>query len=140
MNRTQTTIFLFVLSVSPALFYHPALAHDLWLTMDSYQVGQNKAATGTVFSSHHFPATASDAMKTIGGRYASKPYNTLENIDHKGGYGGVDDYLVFDARILYKFLENFSVSFGVDNLTDELYHVYHPYSRRVFFTEIKGVF
>jgi uncharacterized GH25 family protein len=54
---------IFGILVSVALFYHPALAHDLWLTMDSYQVGQNKAATGTVYSSHHFPAPASDAMK-----------------------------------------------------------------------------
>ena len=54
---------IFGLLVSSALFCHPAWAHDLWLTMDSYQVSQNKAATGRVFSSHHFPAPASDSMK-----------------------------------------------------------------------------
>jgi uncharacterized GH25 family protein len=30
--------------------------------MDSYQVDQNKTAEGTVFSSHHFPAPASEVM------------------------------------------------------------------------------
>ena len=84
-----------------------------------------------------------DLILTVGGRYATAAFMTLENIDkidHDRGYGSQSEYLVFDAKILYKFLKNFSASVGVDNLTDELYHSGHPYSRRVFSAELKGVF
>jgi uncharacterized GH25 family protein len=62
MNRTPITIFIISLFISTSLFATPVLAHDLWITMDSYEVGQNKAAEATVFSSHHFPAPASEVM------------------------------------------------------------------------------
>lgn len=77
---------------------------------------------------------------TFAGHYASKQYNTLDNSDSEGGYGGIDDYLVFDAKSSYKLLENLTGSVGVDNITDELYHVYHPYARRTFFAELKYAF
>ncbi|BBO89596.1 DUF4198 domain-containing protein [Desulfosarcina ovata] len=62
MNRTQRTLFLIALFMSSILFATPVLAHDLWITMDNYQIDQNKTIKGTVFSSHHFPAPAADAI------------------------------------------------------------------------------
>lgn len=74
---------------------------------------------------------------TLAGRYASKAFNTLDNSDTNGGYGGVDDYLVFDTKISYRFLENLTAHLGIDNITNELYHVYHPYPRRTIYLGLK---
>ncbi|BBO75323.1 ABC transporter [Desulfosarcina widdelii] len=61
MNRMQQTNCLIALLATLIFFATPVLAHDLWITIDNYQADQNKAVTGTVFSSHYFPAPASDA-------------------------------------------------------------------------------
>lgn len=74
---------------------------------------------------------------TLAGRYESKSFNTLDNSDTEGGYGGIDDYLVFDTKISYRFMENLVAHVGVDNITDELYHIYHPYPRRTFYMGLK---
>ncbi len=77
---------------------------------------------------------------TFAAHYSSKQYGTLDNSDDYGGYGGVDDFLVFDTKFSYKFLKNLSASIGVDNLTDESYHVSHPYPRRTYIAELKYQF
>lgn len=78
-----------------------------------------------------------DFTWTVGGRYASRAYNDIDNSDTQGGYGGVDDYLVFDTKISYEFLNNWIASLAVDNITDELYFISHPYARRTWFAELK---
>jgi iron complex outermembrane receptor protein len=74
---------------------------------------------------------------TLSGHYSGEQYGNLDNSDTKGGYGGVDDFLVFDTKFSYLFSKNWLASLGVDNLTDELYHVSHPYPRRTLFAELK---
>ncbi len=74
---------------------------------------------------------------TLAGHYASRPHNELDNSDTRGGYGGMDDHLTFDARFGLRFAKYWTASLGVDNITDELYHVAHPYPRRTFFGELK---
>ncbi len=74
---------------------------------------------------------------TLAGQYASRPHNELDNSDKRGGYGGTDDYLTLDARVGYRFAKYWTASLGVDNITDELYHISHPYPRRTFFAELK---
>lgn len=74
------------------------------------------------------------------GNYASRMYNKLDNSDTGGGYGGIDDYLVFDTRASYRVNESLTASFGVDNLTDVLYHESHPYARRTFYANMKYAF
>ncbi len=74
---------------------------------------------------------------TLAMHYGSKPFNTLTNTDEGGGYGGVDDFLVFDAKVAYRFLESLTAAAGINNITDELYHVSHPYPRRTFFASLK---
>ena len=71
--------------------------------------------------------------------YSSRPYNTLENTDKRGGYGGNDDYLVVDAKAGYKITPQLTATLGVDNLGDELYHEFHPFPRRTFFFNLKYV-
>ncbi len=77
---------------------------------------------------------------TFAGHYSGTQYGTLENTDTAGGYGGVDNYLVFDAKASFRFLSGFEASIGVDNITDELYFVSHPYPMRTFFAELKYSF
>jgi iron complex outermembrane receptor protein len=74
---------------------------------------------------------------TLAGHYSGRQYDKLENTDTHGGYGGLDDFLVFDTKLSFRFFKNWLASIGVDNITDELYHVSHPYPRRTFFTELK---
>ena len=77
---------------------------------------------------------------TLAGHYSGEQYGNLDNSDTEGGYGGVDDFLVFDAKFSYNFFKNWKASIGVDNLTDELYHVSHPYPMRTLFAELKYTF
>jgi iron complex outermembrane receptor protein len=74
------------------------------------------------------------------GNYAGKMYNKLDNSDTEGGYGALDDYLVFDARAYWKVTEKLTASVGIDNLTDVLYHESHPYPRRTVFSNLKYTF
>jgi Mrp family chromosome partitioning ATPase len=53
---------------------------------------------------------------------------------------GVDDFLVYDAKFTYRFLPGWQASVGVDNITDELYHVSHPYPMRTYLAELKYTF
>ncbi|MFH1162836.1 MAG: TonB-dependent receptor [Pseudomonadota bacterium] len=81
-----------------------------------------------------------DLTFIAGGRYASKPWETLDNTDTEGGYGGCDSYLVFDTKIIYAFLKNWKASVGIDNITDELYHMSHPYPRRTVSAMLEAKF
>jgi len=77
---------------------------------------------------------------TFAGQYGSHQFGTLDNSDPGGGYGGIDEFLVFDTKVSYRFLKNLLGSVGVDNLTDESYHVSHPYPRRTFLAELKWTY
>ncbi len=69
-------------------------------------------------------------------RYSSYQYNTLENSDPYGGYGGTDAFFVVDLKAAYRFGGHFTASLGVDNVTDDRYHVFHPMPARTWFAEI----
>jgi iron complex outermembrane receptor protein len=77
---------------------------------------------------------------TLAGHYSGDQHKELDNSDTRGGYGGVDDFLVFDAKFTYRFTAGLKAAVGVDNITDELYHVSHPYPMRTLFAEIKYTF
>jgi iron complex outermembrane recepter protein len=77
---------------------------------------------------------------TFAGHYASHQFGTLDNSDPHDGYGAIDEFLVFDAKFTYRLPMGFTASVGVDNLTDESYHVSHPYPRRTYLTEVKWKF
>jgi iron complex outermembrane receptor protein len=76
----------------------------------------------------------------IGGNYASHAYYTLENADTGGGYGAVDSYLVFDARVSFRINRTLIADAGVDNLTNRLYYEFHPYPGRTFHLGVKAAY
>jgi len=69
-------------------------------------------------------------------RYSSYQYNTLDNSDPYGGYGGTDAFFVVDLKASYRFRHGLTASLGVDNATDDRYHVFHPMPGRTWFTEL----
>jgi len=68
-------------------------------------------------------------------RYSSDQYNTLENSDRHGGYGGTDSFLVVDLRATWRIRDGLTASLGADNVGDERYHVFHPMPGRTFIAE-----
>lgn len=71
-------------------------------------------------------------------RYASDPYDTLDNTDGDAdGFGFTDEYLVLDVRGRYQFDSHLSLAVGIDNLNDDRYYVYHPYPGRTYFAELQ---
>jgi len=67
---------------------------------------------------------------TAGGRYSGTQYNTLDNSD-PNGY----TFVVVDLRARYA-NDRWSASFGIDNVGDEEYWAFHPYTRRSAFAEL----
>jgi len=78
------------------------------------------------------------AWLTLNGqlRTSSHQFNTLDNSDPYGGYGGADKYVVVDFKATARLGKKLSASLGCDNLGDDRYHVYHPMPERTFFAEI----
>lgn len=70
---------------------------------------------------------------TLVGRYQSKIFATLDNIDTvRNVYQAFDPFLVFDARVQYQVGERGSLAFGIDNLTNEKYHLFHLFPQRTY--------
>jgi iron complex outermembrane recepter protein len=70
---------------------------------------------------------------TVAGRWQSKTFSTLDNIDtNPNVYQAFDPFVVFDARMQYKVGQNGTLNFGVDNIFNEKYHLFHPFPQRTF--------
>ncbi|MUI11797.1 TonB-dependent receptor [Massilia dura] len=75
---------------------------------------------------------------SAGLRYSGTQYGTLDNSDPNGfAYMGVSRYLVADARVRYRFDDHWSGALGVDNLGNEKYWAFHPYTQRTLVAELK---
>ena len=78
---------------------------------------------------------------TLAGRYSGKQFAELDNSDRNDDvYGGVSKFLVFDAKFNYRFDKHLALVIGVDNLTNEKYFAFHPYTQRMWIAQIKGSF
>ena len=78
---------------------------------------------------------------TIAARYSGKQYSTLDNTDiipHV--FGAFDNYLVVDAKVHYNATKNFSFDFGIDNLLNEQYFLFHPFPGRTYVLAAKYTF
>ncbi len=75
-----------------------------------------------------------------GVRYATGSFVSQANTDfNHDNYGSTDSsYLVFDAKVNYKFAENWTASAGIDNIGRFKYLVNpNPYPERTFFVGVK---
>ena len=70
---------------------------------------------------------------TVAARYSGKQYSTLDNTDVVSHvFGAFYDFLVVDMKIHYKATQNFSFDFGIDNIFNEQYFLFHPFPGRTF--------
>ena len=73
---------------------------------------------------------------TAGGRYSGQQFNTLDNSDPNGyAFTGTSAFVVFDLRARYA-NDRWSASGGIDNVGDEEYWAFHPYTRRSLIAEL----
>jgi iron complex outermembrane recepter protein len=70
---------------------------------------------------------------TVAARYSGKQYSTLDNTDIVSHvYGAFDNYIVADMKVHYNATRNFSFDFGIDNLFNEQYFLFHPFPGRTY--------
>ena len=70
---------------------------------------------------------------TVAARYSGKQYSTLDNTDIvQHVYGAFDDFLVVDMKVHYNTTKNLSFDFGIDNVFNEQYFLFHPFPGRTF--------
>jgi iron complex outermembrane receptor protein len=78
---------------------------------------------------------------TLAGRWQSKTFATLDNIDtNPNVYQAFDPFVVVDARVQYKVSQNGTLNFGIDNIFNEKYHLFHPFPQRTFVVSGKATF
>lgn len=74
-----------------------------------------------------------DLAWTVAARHAGKMYSTLDNTDVIGHvYGAFDHYFVVDTKLHYEPGKNVSFDFGIDNLFNQQYMLFHPFPGRTF--------
>ena len=80
-------------------------------------------------------------MFSLAARHSGRQYNTLDNSDiHPDTYGGTSSYTVWDAKASWRLAKQLEASFGINNLTNRKYYVFHPYPGRSFFGELHASF
>jgi len=78
---------------------------------------------------------------TVAARYSGKQYSTLDNTDiipHV--FGAFDNFFVVDMKVHYKATKNFSFDFGIDNLFNKQYTLFHPFPGRTYVLAAKYTF
>ena len=73
---------------------------------------------------------------SVGMRYSGTQYNTLDNSDPNGyTFTGMSPFIVYDTRARYE-SRKWSASVGIDNVGNEEYWAFHPYTRRMLMADI----
>lgn len=75
---------------------------------------------------------------TVAARYSGKQYSTLDNTDIiPRVYGAFDKFLVVDTRIRCDTGGMASISFGIDNIGNEKYFLFHPFPGRTYLADAR---
>jgi iron complex outermembrane receptor protein len=75
---------------------------------------------------------------TVGGRYSSKLYTTLDNTDvNPNTYQGFAEWFVMDTHANYRVNRHWSAGAGVDNLLNRKYFLFHPFPQRTYVANLK---
>jgi len=78
---------------------------------------------------------------TVAGRYQSKIYGTLDNTDYVSNvYQSFNPFFVVDLRAEYKVNQHGSIAFGIDNVNNENYFLFHPFPQRTYVVQGKLTF
>ncbi len=71
----------------------------------------------------------------VGARYASRPNTDLDGVQRGDDYGYTSELFALDVRANLDVTDQFRLSAGVNNLTDDRAWVFHPYPQRTFLIE-----
>jgi iron complex outermembrane receptor protein len=74
-------------------------------------------------------------LASIGMRYATRPNTDLFGLQRGDTFGYTSKLFALDAKVNWKMTDNFRLSAGVDNITNDHAWVYHPYPQRSFLIE-----
>jgi iron complex outermembrane receptor protein len=78
---------------------------------------------------------------TVAVRYSGKQFSTLDNTDIVSHvFGAFDYFTVVDLKIHYNATKNFSFDFGIDNLLNQQYFLFHPFPGRTYVLASKYTF
>jgi iron complex outermembrane receptor protein len=78
---------------------------------------------------------------TVAMRYSSKQYSTLDNTDTvKNVFQAFDSFTVVDLRVQRKVTDNVTASFGVDNVNNAKYTLFHPFPGRTYVADVRMKF
>lgn len=81
---------------------------------------------------------AAGVSLTAAGRYASRMYGTLDNSDVVGNtYQGFYKYLVVDLRATFAAGEHLTFGLGVDNVNNDRYFLFHPFTQRTVQADVR---
>jgi iron complex outermembrane receptor protein len=70
---------------------------------------------------------------TFAARFSGKQYSTLDNTDIiPRVFGAFDNYVVADLKLHYNATQNFAFDFGIDNVFNEQYFLFHPFPGRTY--------
>jgi iron complex outermembrane receptor protein len=70
---------------------------------------------------------------TFAARFSGKQYSTLDNTDIiPRVFGAFDNYVVADLKVHYNATQNFAFDFGIDNVFNEQYFLFHPFPGRTY--------
>lgn len=70
-------------------------------------------------------------------QYASNSYGRLDNTDDESNvYGAQDSYSRIGLKTTYNLDQNTRIGFGIDNLTNEIAYVAHPWPGRTFYINL----
>lgn len=72
---------------------------------------------------------------SIGMRYASRPNTDLFGLQRGDTFGFTSELFALDAKVNWNVTDQFRVSAGVDNITNDRAWVFHPYPQRTFLVE-----
>jgi iron complex outermembrane receptor protein len=71
---------------------------------------------------------------TVAARWQGRMWTTLANNDIAHGvYGSFDRFFVVDTKIHYKWNQHLSFDFGIDNIGNYKYFLFHPFPQRTFY-------
>jgi iron complex outermembrane receptor protein len=77
------------------------------------------------------------AALTLAARHASRSFGTIDNSDVVAHtYQGFEGYLVADARASFRIGRSWRVAFGVENIGNDKYYIFHPFPQRTFTAEV----
>lgn len=78
---------------------------------------------------------------TLASRFSGRVFATLDNTDiNPNTFQGFDKFHVVDTRVTYQFDKKTRAAFGIDNLNNRKYFLFHPFPQRTVTAQLRHIF